>query len=894
MFSDLLSIPKRDLSDNEEVTPLHNAVKMGNTVMAKNFIDSKSMWIDEPDIRGQTALHLSITYGDTEMTSLLLKGGANVDAADHDGTTACHIACRDGMIDHFNLLIYYHADICSVDRAGRTPFDLACEQGQEKMLERLFICGLKKINFQCMDYFHTASALHLAADSGQVQVVSLLLDNNWYLNFTSESGSALHMAAGSGQIQVVRFLLKTGIDATITNSDGLTAYAWAKKNSGRNPITYKEIRFLLKNFHTFTNAIAVEDYCGVEANELSLSKGDQVWVIERRTSEVWKGIVFGRKGNSRSGFFQSRVIEEQKETRDKNEEILTTPKIETRKNHNKMSSRIAKSQKNPTSTFSKQASIPVVPRRSCSTIQYHDINRNTPTQMTSFGRTASCYGDTNNLKPNNAMTKSTSGSFGSDSFHVFNNGSRTSTPNPSNMYNSSSCLYPAKVENHYASIGSSSSQSSSGFESAKCSASTSASSFPSAGQSNESGCESAHSVRSVESGSGSSSSIHGLDDSLYRSTHEVDVTGMVQSGVPHAEILANWLDSINMNSYLAVFLKQGYDLQTIARCTPADLLSLGIKNPDHRKKLINDIHSWKIMDQWPSVVPNNSLRDLLELQWEDFEDIGVKRLGHLKRFGLTIKKLKDHQRLAASSLHPSQYAVHSNPSSYHVPQTYGYSTMTAPQRQQSGTTFRSNDPPPPAPSAPNRSLRASSDKIDYLSYQQNNWKSATTLPEAPPKPIFLSSKPKSTSDLLFGDDTPIRLNLVSTGKILSDISKLKKDEEEDQELDDPNECPPPPAPLHCNVGMHHISSSNLSSFNSSLSHDQFPFANENCGTIRYSSGRQTNAFDVPTSLPPLISDDHGSESSIGSSSKAPTIDEMLQDIQGAMDNLISPTSTLRK
>ena len=35
-----------------------------------------------------------------------------------------------------------------------------------------------------------------------------------------------------------------------------------------------------------------------------------------------------------------------------------------------------------------------------------------------------------------------------------------------------------------------------------------------------------------------------------------------------------------------------------------------------------------------------TVRDLLELQWEDFEDIGVKRLGHLKRFGLTIKKLK--------------------------------------------------------------------------------------------------------------------------------------------------------------------------------------------------------------------------------------------------------------
>ncbi|EGT54870.1 hypothetical protein CAEBREN_17226 [Caenorhabditis brenneri] len=596
-----------------------------------------------------------------------------------------------------------------------------------------------------------------------------------------------------------------------------------------------------------------------------------------------------------------------------------------------MSSRIAKNQKNSTSTFMpKSVPLPAVPQRSCSTIQYHEfigsknpyVNHNSPTQsMTSFGKATSCYGDNNNFRTNNMMMKSMSGcSFGSDSLHAFNS-SRTLTPNPSTMYSSSTCLYPNKVENHYASIGSSSSQSSSGFESAKCSASTSASSFPSATPSAESGCESAHSVRSVESGSGSSSSIHGLDDSLYRSVHEVDVTGMVQSGVPHAEILANWLDSIDMSNYLAVFLKQGYDLQTIARCTPADLLSLGIKNPSHRKKLIADIHNWKITDQWPSVVPNNSLRDwlhaialaeyiplfesqqystvkaIMDLQWEDFEDIGVKRLGHLKRFGLAIKKLKDHQRQAGNSLHPSHYTVNHHANSYHAPstqlhpQTYQHAMSSSNLQRQPVSTFRNNDPPPPAPSAPSRTFRASSDKIDYLGYQSNNWKSASTLPEAP-KPIYLSSKPKSTSDLLFGDDTPIRLNLVSTGKILSDISKLKKEEEEEeeQELEEPNECPPPPAPLHFNIGMHHISSGNLSSFTSSLNSDQFPFANDNCGTIRYSSARQTSAFDVPATLPPLLSEDHASESSIDSGSKQPTIDEMLQDIQGAMDNLISPSS----
>lgn len=108
---------------------------------------------------------------------------------------------------------------------------------------------------------------------------------------------------------------------------------------------------------------------------------------------------------------------------------------------------------------------------------------------------------------------------------------------------------------------------------------------------------------------------------------------MVAKGVPEAEILAIWLDKIGMAEYLALFLTQGYDLSSIgvydvwitqknvqrsvrlinnslclARITPEDLLSLGITNPVHRKRLITEIHSWQITDSWPSVPPQGGLR----------------------------------------------------------------------------------------------------------------------------------------------------------------------------------------------------------------------------------------------------------------------------------------------
>ncbi|PIC15072.1 hypothetical protein B9Z55_022186 [Caenorhabditis nigoni] len=177
---------------------------------------------------------------------------------------------------------------------------------------------------------------------------------------------------------------------------------------------------MISDFQTFTNVITVEDYCGFEANELSLSKGDQVWVVERCNSGVFKGVVFGKKGNSRSGFFRSSAIREEENQVQNSESTPPSPKVKARKNYIQMTSRIAKNQKNPTSTFcSTPAPKPNGPRN-CSISHYHDINRNTPSPMASFGRTTSWIAEKNYQIPTNSTVCT---SFGS-SF----SGSRTSTP----------------------------------------------------------------------------------------------------------------------------------------------------------------------------------------------------------------------------------------------------------------------------------------------------------------------------------------------------------------------------------------------------------------------------------------------------------------------------------
>ncbi|PIO70343.1 variant SH3 domain protein [Teladorsagia circumcincta] len=246
---------------------------MGNAVMARSLLNNKSVWIDEEDGRGRTALHYAMEQDSFEIVEVLVNGGANLDCVDFHGTSACHLACKEGKIDALELMMIHRADPFCVDKAGKTPFDLACEFGMEK-------------------------------------IVCRLLENGWDVNRTTVLGTALHEASGYGRAQVVRFLLHAGINSSLTNASGLTALEYAKKNAHRNPITIKEIRFLLKECKNFVYGQAVEQHLGTRADELSFDEGDLVWIIDRRHSPEgrWKGVVFGRKGNSRSGHFQSSAV----------------------------------------------------------------------------------------------------------------------------------------------------------------------------------------------------------------------------------------------------------------------------------------------------------------------------------------------------------------------------------------------------------------------------------------------------------------------------------------------------------------------------------------------------------------------------------------------------------
>jgi ankyrin repeat protein len=84
-----------------------------------------------------------------------------------------------------------------------------------------------------------APALHDAANSGDCELIALLLRGGADVNARSASGwTALMRASNAGELAAARMLLDAGADPTLRNDEGYTAW-------GRIPGTCRELLSLL-------------------------------------------------------------------------------------------------------------------------------------------------------------------------------------------------------------------------------------------------------------------------------------------------------------------------------------------------------------------------------------------------------------------------------------------------------------------------------------------------------------------------------------------------------------------------------------------------------------------------------------------------------------------------
>ncbi|XP_050421815.1 uncharacterized protein LOC126834142 isoform X3 [Adelges cooleyi] len=194
-----------------------------------------------------------------------------------------------------------------------------------------------------------------------------------------------------------------------------------------------------------------------------------------------------------------------------------------------------------------------------------------------------------------------------------------------------------------------------------------------------SGSGSRYSTASLDSGRASGCNLRGNTHWPPELNPSTRVERLLNQGVPDKDILYSWLVDLHLEEYLPLFLTAGYDMRTISKMTPEDLTAIGVKKPNHRKKLKAEIGLLNISDGLPDHIPGSldewlrllrleeygsaleaqgysTIDDVTQLTWEDLEDIGIVKLGHQKRLLLAIKRVKDIKAGKLFSLH-SPYLV---------------------------------------------------------------------------------------------------------------------------------------------------------------------------------------------------------------------------------------------
>ncbi|XP_077996945.1 histone-lysine N-methyltransferase EHMT2-like [Glandiceps talaboti] len=201
------------LSQEKRPRDLIDAVKSGDIEKVKFYLKNgyDVNYVDERDWLNMTSLHYGAEKGHLDICKLLLKAGAQVNAANDRKRTSLHCAAISGHFDICKLLLEAGAKI---DAVGE--FLIAAWSGN---IEKVKSClengyGVNDTNESWMNN----TSLHYAAKNQHLDIFKLLVDAG-----ARRNNIDLIYAVESGDIEKVKFYLKNGYDVNYVDVDKWTS-----------------------------------------------------------------------------------------------------------------------------------------------------------------------------------------------------------------------------------------------------------------------------------------------------------------------------------------------------------------------------------------------------------------------------------------------------------------------------------------------------------------------------------------------------------------------------------------------------------------------------------------------------------------------------------------------
>ncbi|KAM7534375.1 hypothetical protein Aperf_G00000114834 [Anoplocephala perfoliata] len=203
------------------------------------------------------------------------------------------------------------------------------------------------------------------------------------------------------------------------------------------------------------------------------------------------------------------------------------------------------------------------------------------------------------------------------------------------------------------------------------------------------------------------------------------------------ELLVNWLLSAGFSEYTPCLVAAGYDLNTLRRATPEDLNACGVTNPRDRQQLRTRLSRLQLPESLPDHVPSCvfewlsiinltnywpafqaqgliTFEKICVLTWEDFEEIGVTKLGHQKKLVLAIERLRRAMsKRSEEQVHGTDSLLLNRPHQHQIPSPTHQAIHPASlsEEHEIGRLIDLTPPPPPGFQDPPKVTRKTS--IDF-------------------------------------------------------------------------------------------------------------------------------------------------------------------------------------